>query len=176
MCITYLCAIISLIIIPSFRLFSLRHKLCITEIVSQIPRDLSSISIKACRLVLEKEPNNEDAMLSYIFQSTDLEENLALIKGWIAKNISFPRYELKWNNFSIFTYNLLNRMYEIQGCFHMFLKNYEEALKAFDKSMKVDPSKYGLYYERAVAHRMLGNSKASIDDYQTFLQLAEKGL
>jgi tetratricopeptide (TPR) repeat protein len=80
------------------------------------------------------------------------------------------------NNYNILTYNLLNRMYELQGCFHMFLKNYEEALKAFDKAMKVEPGKYSLYYERAVAHRMLGNSKDSINNYQTFLKLAEKGL
>jgi hypothetical protein len=42
---------------------------------------------------LEKEPNNTEAMLGLLLNSTNFEENAAMMKGWIAKGVSFPRLQ-----------------------------------------------------------------------------------
>ena len=56
-----------------------------------VPTLMRSLVLQIYRRVLEREPNNKEAMIGYIVKSQNLVENLAMIKGWLAKGITFPR-------------------------------------------------------------------------------------
>lgn len=113
-------------------------------------------------------------MLGFILASEDLEQNLAFVKGWIAKGINFPRYHLLLLYPLALTLSL--RMYELQGCQLVFLQRYEEATTAFTKAIEMDSTKYCLYYDRAVAYRKLMRSSESNADYDKYLKFIDPGI
>ena len=58
-------------------------------------------------------------------------------------------------------------MLQLLGCYYAFLKQYENALEAFEKAYSLQPSNYEYIYNKAVAFRLLDNKD---DDAKCFYE------
>eukprot|EP00026_Physarum_polycephalum_P002467 Phypoly_transcript_02474.p1 GENE.Phypoly_transcript_02474~~Phypoly_transcript_02474.p1 ORF type:complete len:892 (+),score=143.23 Phypoly_transcript_02474:206-2677(+) len=139
--------------LQQMKAFAHHSALCyhITEIVVTIPRPMLPLITKIYKRILEKESNNTEAMIGLLLNSSNFDEKAAMIKGWIAKGVSFPR------------------LYELQGSNYAFMGKTKEALAAFSKAIETEKNPE-LYYDRATVRRNMDQVSECIADYEIFLK------
>jgi tetratricopeptide (TPR) repeat protein len=129
---------------------------------------------KIFQRILEKEPNNTEAMMGLAMHTNNQEEKAALVKGWLARGITFPRSSSLSPPST--TSSFLSRIYEIQASNYSFLNKKKDAQAAYSKAIEEgrDPvAKIALYYDRGAVHMHLEQYQEAISDYQYFLKHAD---
>ncbi|MCZ9886919.1 tetratricopeptide repeat protein [Brachyspira hyodysenteriae] len=71
------------------------------------------------------------------------------------------------------THNILVDTYYNRGLSYFNLKNYEEAIKDFDKVIELSPEKSNAYYNRGHSKSYLGKYEEGIKDFKKVLEFNE---
>ncbi len=85
--------------------------------------------------------------------------------------IALARFEQILTKEDISDYLKIETLYSYMGFSHFFLREYDQAIKDFDKAIELNPSVSNSYDGRGITYYYLGQYERALDDYNKSVQL-----